>query len=103
MPRVPPKFSKSHRVKALPRFLGFLGSMACLDIWKNDGVEITSNDRRTRSTSSYVTFTDIERLIGDDAKRLIDRKLADPFEQSDMDFWSFKGLSDASYKQMIQI
>ena len=58
--------------------------MACLDIWKNEGVEIIANDRRTRSTSSYVTFTDIERLIEDvaenpttqnlDAKRLIDRK-----------------------------
>ena len=72
-------------------------------MWENDGVEITSNDRRTRSTPSYVTFTDIERLIGDDAKRLIDRKLTDPFEQSDMDLWSFKGLSDASYKQIIQI
>ena len=81
--------------------VSWAGSMACLDIWKNDGVEITTNDRRTRSTSSYVTFLDIERLIGDDAKRLIDHKLADPFDQSDMELWSFKALSDASCKQMI--
>ena len=32
--------------------------------------------------------------------RLIDRKFADPFEESDMEFWSFKVLSDASCKQM---
>ena len=36
-----------------------------------------------------------------DAKRLIDRKFADPLEQSDMELWSFKVLSDASCKQMM--
>ena len=55
------------------------GNMTCLEIWKNGGVEITTNDRRT----SYVTFTDIEHLTEDDEKRPIDRKLAVPFEQSD--------------------
>ena len=77
--------------------------VACLEIWKNDGVELTTKDRRSRSTSSYVTFTDIERLIGDDAVWLIDRKLAHPCEQSGMELWSFKVLSDASCKQMIQV
>ena len=33
-----------------------------------DGVDIIANDRRIRSTSSNVTFTDIERLTGNVAK-----------------------------------
>ena len=75
--------------------------------------EMSTNDRRTRSTSSYVAFTDIERLFGDVAqnpttqnigtKRPIDNEFVDPFEQSDMELWSFKVLSDASCKQMIQV
>ena len=58
--------------------------MACLDVWKNGVFEITTHDRRTRSASSYVTFSDIKHLIEDEEKRLIDRKLAVPFEQSEM-------------------
>ena len=82
----------------------------CLDIWKNGGVEIIANDRRIRSTSSCVTFTDIERLTGDvaknpttqnpenivfDAQRLI--------VQSDIKLWSFKVLPDDGDKPMIQV
>ena len=58
---------------------------------------------RTRSTSSYVSFTEIERLIGHDANRFIDCKLAVPFGQSDVELWSDKMLSDASCKHMIQV
>ena len=36
------------------RFRGFSGSMVCLDIWKNGGLEMITNDRRTRSTSSHL-------------------------------------------------
>ena len=35
------------------RFRGFSGSMVCLDIWKNGGLEMITNDRRTRSTSGF--------------------------------------------------
>ena len=46
------------------------------------------------------TSTDFERVIGEEAKRLIDHKLADSFEQSDTELWFLKGLSYASCKQM---
>ena len=71
--------------------------MACLDFWKNDGVEIMRNDRRTLSPSR----TDVAKnplTLTIDAGRLIDRNFADPFEHSDMELWSFKVLSDASCK-----
>jgi len=78
---------------------------SCVSVWMNDGVEIAANDQGNRTTSSYVAFTDTERLIGDaakhqvarnpehtvfDAKRLIGRKFADPIVQSDIELWPFK-------------
>ena len=33
--------------------------------WQNDRVEITANDQGNRTTPSYVSFSDNERLIGD--------------------------------------
>ena len=41
---------------------------SCVGIWQNDRVEIISNDQGNRTTPSYVSFTDTERLIGDGAK-----------------------------------
>ena len=34
-------------------------------VWQNDRIEIIHNDQGNRTTPSYVTFTDTERLIGD--------------------------------------
>ena len=78
---------------------------SCVGIWKNDRVEIISNDQGNRTTPSYVAFNDSERLIGDsaknqasmnptntiyDAKRLIGRKFDDSIVQEDMKTWPYK-------------
>tara|TARA_B100000900_G_C20600208_1_gene725199 strand:+ start:3519 stop:5429 length:1911 start_codon:yes stop_codon:yes gene_type:complete len=78
---------------------------SCVGIWRNDRVEIISNDQGNRTTPSYVAFNDSERLIGDsaknqasmnptntiyDAKRLIGRKFDDSIVQEDMKTWPYK-------------
>ena len=78
---------------------------SCVGIWQNDRVEIISNDQGNRTTPSYVSFNDKERLIGDsaknqasmnpkntlyDAKRLIGRKFNDEVVQNDIKTWPFK-------------
>ena len=77
---------------------------SCVGVFQNDRVEIIANDQGSRTTPSYVAFTDSERLIGDaaknqaamnpnntvfDAKRLIGRKFTDTEVQSDMKHWPF--------------
>merc|ERR1711977_496793 len=91
---------------------------SCVGIWQNDRVEIIANDQGTRTTPSYVSFTDTERLIGDaakndaarnpsntvfDAKRLIGRKFDDPSVQADMKHWAFEVLSGPGNKPLIQV
>jgi len=78
---------------------------SCVGIWKNDRVEIISNDQGNRTTPSYVAFNENERLIGNaaknqasmnptntiyDAKRLIGRKYNDRVVQEDMKTWPYK-------------
>jgi L1 cell adhesion molecule like protein len=68
-------------------------------------VEIIANDQGNRTTPSYVSFTNEERLIGDaakslaasnsantvfDAKRLIGKKFGDATVQSDMKHFPYK-------------
>ena len=65
---------------------------SCVAVWKNNQVEIISNEHGLRTTPSYVAFNSTERLIGDaaknqmasnskntvfDVKRLIGRKFND--------------------------
>jgi len=91
---------------------------SCVGVWQNDRVEIIANDQGTRTTPSYVSFTDTERLIGDaakndaarnpsntvfDAKRLIGRKFDDPSVQADMKHWAFEVLSGPGNKPLIQV
>jgi heat shock protein 1/8 len=78
---------------------------SCVGVWQNDRVEIIANDQGNRTTPSYVSFSETERLIGDaaknqvamnphntvfDAKRLIGRKFDDVEVQSDLKHFPFK-------------
>ena len=77
---------------------------SCVGVWQNDHVEIIANDQGNRTTPSYVSFTEEERIIGDgaknsassnptntvfDAKRLIGKKFTDQSVQSDMKHFSY--------------
>ncbi len=87
-------------------------------MWQNDRVEIIANDQGNRTTPSYVSFSDTERLIGDaaknqiamnpintvfDAKRLIGRKFTDPEVVSDMKHFSFKVVDGGNAKPVIEV
>ncbi|TKC43297.1 hypothetical protein EI555_015203 [Monodon monoceros] len=83
---------------------------SCVGAFQHGKVEIIANDQGNRTTPSYVTFTDTERLIGDaaknqvamnltntvsDVKRLTGRRLDDAVVQSDMKHWPFMMVNDA--------
>jgi heat shock protein 1/8 len=77
---------------------------SCVGVWKNGSVEIIANDMGERTTPSYVSFSETERLVGQaaknqcarnpentvfDAKRLIGRKFDDAVVKSDCKLWPF--------------
>jgi len=77
---------------------------SCVAIYKDGKVDIIANELGDRTTPSYVSFTEEERLIGSgaknlassnpintvyDAKRLIGRDYDDPKVQEDMKHYSF--------------
>tara|TARA_Y100001958_G_scaffold160079_1_gene165976 strand:+ start:12647 stop:14521 length:1875 start_codon:yes stop_codon:yes gene_type:complete len=91
----------------MPKAIGIdLGTTySCVGVWVNDRVEIIANDQGNRTTPSYVSFTDNERMIGEgaksqvsvngentvfDAKRLIGKKYSDKTVQCDMKHMTFK-------------
>jgi len=91
---------------------------SCVGIWQNNRVEIIANDQGNRTTPSYVSFNDTERLIGDaaknqvsmnptntifDAKRLIGRKIEEPCIQADMKHWPFKLVRDHDGTPLIEV
>lgn len=90
---------------------------SCVGVWQNDRVEIIANDQGNRTTPSYVSFSDNERLIGDaaknqvamnphntvfDAKRLIGRRFEDAEVQSDIKHFPFT-VSNKSGKPYIKV
>lgn len=81
---------------------------SCVGWWKDNRCEIIANDQGNRTTPSYVSFTDTERLIGDGAKsqasknpentifevkRLIGRNFEDSSVQGDMKNFPFEVVS----------
>ena len=90
---------------------------SCVGIWKDNNIEIIANDQGSRTTPSYVAFTESERLIGQaaknqaatnsentifDAKRLIGRKFSDSSTKSDIKHFPFKVIQDSNDKPIIQ-
>jgi heat shock 70kDa protein 1/2/6/8 len=90
---------------------------SCVGVYQNGKVEIIANDQGERTTPSYVSFTDSERLIGlaaknsattnptntvYDAKRMIGREFSDPKLQDDMKHFSFKVI-DSNSKPKISV
>jgi heat shock protein 1/8 len=91
---------------------------SCVGTWKNNTVEIIPNDMGERTTPSYVSFSDTERLVGTaaknqaarnaentvfDAKRLIGRKYGDPVVQADMKMWPFKIVQESQDRPAIEV
>ena len=89
---------------------------SCVGIWKDNQVEIIANDQGSRTTPSYVGFTENERLIGQsaknqagsnpsntifDAKRLIGRKFSESGTQSDIKHFPFTVKADSQDRPII--
>ena len=90
---------------------------SCVGVMRNGKVEIIANEQGNRTTPSYVSFSDKERLVGEpaknqanmnpentifDAKRLIGRDINDSSVSSDMKLWPFK-LGDKNGKPVINV
>ena len=93
-------------------------TFSCLGVWNNNNVEIIANDQGSRTTPSYVAFTETDRLVGNaaknqsaqnavntvfDAKRLIGRKFNDATVQSDMKHFPFKVDKTSDGKPVIKV
>ena len=91
---------------------------SCVGVYQNGKVEIIANEQGNRTTPSYVSFNDSERLIGDaaksqstanykntvfDAKRMIGKKFTDVSLQHDMKHFPFKITADAQNKPSIHV
>jgi heat shock protein 1/8 len=91
---------------------------SCVAIYRNGGVEVIANDQGDRTTPSYVSFTDSDRLVGTaakyksnsnptntvfDAKRLIGRNFSETVVQDDMRLWPFKVTPDKNDKPLINV
>ena len=90
---------------------------SCVAVYKDGNVEIIANDQGARTTPSYVSFNETERLIGDaaknlsasnpkntiyDVKRLIGRNYSDPIVQRDMKYLSYNIINDNN-KPKVQV
>jgi L1 cell adhesion molecule like protein len=90
---------------------------SCVAVYQNGTVNIITNEQGNRTTPSFVSFTENERLIGDaakndfllnanntvyDAKRLIGRDYSDKLLQENMKHFSFNIL-DVNNKPKINV
>ena len=90
---------------------------SCVGVYQNGKVEIIANDQGNRTTPSYVSFTDKERLIGDsaknassqnptntvyDTKRLIGREFNDSLLQEDMKSLTYTIVNESN-KPKVQV
>ncbi|KAI4346721.1 hypothetical protein L6164_007593 [Bauhinia variegata] len=91
---------------------------SCVGVWQGDGVEIIINEEGKKTTPSYVSFTNTQRLIGNaaknqaatnpantifDAKRLIGRRFSDSIVQNDIRLWPFKVIAGDDDKPKIVV
>ena len=91
---------------------------SCIGIYKNGTVEIIANEHGNRTIPSYVSFTNEERYIGEDAKnmscqnpqntvydakRLIGRKFSENTVQNDINQFPFKVVADDSDRPLISV
>lgn len=92
-------------------------TFSCVGVYQNGKVEIISNDQGNRTTASYVSFTENERLIGDpaknscsinpfntvyDVKRILGKDFNDEKLQDDLKHFSFTVINDNN-KPKIQV
>ena len=92
-------------------------TFSCVGVYQNGKVEIISNDQGNRTTASYVSFTENERLIGDpaknscsinpfntvyDVKRILGKDFNDEKLQEDLQHFSFTVINDNN-KPKIQV
>ena len=91
---------------------------SCVSVWQNNNAEIIANDQGNRTTPSFVSFTENERLVGDaaksnstsnptntvfDAKRLIGRSFNDSTVQKDMEHFPYTVKSTSDNKPIIEV
>jgi len=91
---------------------------SCVSVWQNNNAEIIANDQGSRTTPSFVSFTDTERLVGSaaktnssinptntvfDAKRLIGRNFDDATVTSDIEHFPYTVLSSDDNKPIIEV
>mmetsp|Transcript_27384 Transcript_27384/g.69045 ORF Transcript_27384/g.69045 Transcript_27384/m.69045 type:complete len:428 (+) Transcript_27384:65-1348(+) len=91
---------------------------SCVAVQREMGIEVLANDQGNRTTPSYVSFDDTQRLVGDaawnqaarnpvntifDAKRLIGRKFGDTEVQKDRELWPFQVISGSKGNPKIAV
>ena len=91
---------------------------SCVSVWQNNNAEIIANDQGNRTTPSFVSFTENERLVGNaaksnstsnptntvfDAKRLIGRSFSDPTVQKDMEHFPYTVKNTSDNKPIIEV
>ena len=96
--------SKSQNSESVAIGIDLGTTYSCVGVWKDGAVEIIANEQGSRTTPSYVSFSEHERLVGQaaksqaasnsentvfDAKRLMGNKFSDAKVQSDMKHFPF--------------